>query len=245
MMDTRILSLDTKLIGSVALLGQKAGLALRTFGTVLVLCGTSLAAAQTTIAECGSLENAYGPFDYTDPANSRVQPGGGESPLSLVEGGHFNSDVENLVRGLCTVDPLGDLEYTLKAFPNHHRALYAMANYYLRSGLGKHGRYSIDCWFERAIRFRPEDPVVHVVHGIFLARSDRKSEALDAYKEALRLDEMLTEAHYNIGLLYVELKDYKAANRHALEAYRLGYPLPGLKSQLVAAGVWQDTQQEE
>ena len=214
----------------------------------LVLCLVPLAdlcaQAEITIADCGTLENAYGPFDYRDPANSAPQPGGAESPLSLVEGGHFNADVENLVRGLSTADPLGDLEYTLRAFPNHHRALYAMARYHLRRGLGMHGRYSIDCWFERAIRFRPDDAVVYMIKGVFLARSGRKEEALDPYLQALELDDTLAEAHYNIGLLYADLGNYEAALRHAQTAYRMGYPLPGLRNQLQDAGVWNQQKDE-
>jgi len=196
------------------------------------------ASAQDSFADCGSLENAFGPFDYTNPAYTTEQQGRGESPLGLVEGGHFDSDVENLVRGVSTSSPLNDLDYTLRAFPNHHRALHAIANYHLKYGLRKHGRYTIECWFDRAMRFRPDDPIVRVVYGVFLAKKGSSDDALEQYKEALQIRESIPEAHYNIGLLYTELRQYDLAYDHAIRAYELGYPLPGLRNRLIKAGVW-------
>ena len=68
-------------------------------------------------SQCGSLENGFGPFDYrTAPADKR----------RLVEGAHFTRDVEQLIRGHTSSTPVGDLNYTLRVFPNHPRALYAL-----------------------------------------------------------------------------------------------------------------------
>lgn len=44
------------------------------------------------VAGCGSLQNAFGPFDYRDPS-ARGQP------LQLVESAHFTPDVEALRKG--------------------------------------------------------------------------------------------------------------------------------------------------
>jgi Flp pilus assembly protein TadD len=75
-----------------------------------------------------------------------------------------------------------------------------MANYYLKYPAKKGGLYSIDCWFERAMTFRPEDGVVRVVYAIFLARKGDNEAALSRYKEALALQPDSPETHYNIGL---------------------------------------------
>lgn len=208
----------------------------------MVLAGP--ASAQSASGDCGSLANAFGPFDYTDASNRTQQPGGAESPLSLVERAHFTSEVERLISGVSSVSPIDDLVYTLRAFPNHHRALHALATYQVRHQPRKLGPYSIDCWFDRAIRFRPNDPTVRVVYGIYLARVDRNQDALTEYKTALENNPNLPEAHYNLGLLYTDLKEYDLALEHALEAYEAGYPLPGLRRRLVRAGAWQSDEED-
>lgn len=73
---------------------------------------------------CGSLENAYGPFDYTNPDDFK-------NKLPLVEIAHFTPKVEGLMGGKSGY-LWGDLDYTLRAFPNHHRALYAFVRYEIR-----------------------------------------------------------------------------------------------------------------
>ncbi|MGZ8254660.1 MAG: ABC transporter permease, partial [Burkholderiaceae bacterium] len=46
--------------------------------------------------------------------------------------------------------------------------------------------------------------------------------------------------HYNLGLLYLDLKDYDRSVQHARKAYDLGAPLQGLKNKLAQAGKWRD-----
>lgn len=211
------------------------------FSLLLCLSLTGAASAQDA-SDCGSLENAFGPFDYTDPANRIGQRG--ESPLSLVERAHFTPKVERLVSGESASNPVDDLAYTLRVFPNHHRALHAMATYQLRHEPKRLGAYTIDCWFDRAIRFRSNDAKVHLVYGVYLAQVDRNEEALQQYKSALRYEPDLAEAHYNVGLLYVELEQYDSAYHHAVKAYGLGFPLPGLRTQLVRAGAWEEKEEK-
>lgn len=191
----------------------------------------SVAAAQDA-QSCGSLENAFGPFDYTDPENFRLKR------LDLVESAHFTPEVESLVRGASSVNPLDDIDYTLRAFPNHHRALNAVANYHLQNGLQQHGRYTVECWFERAMRFKPADGNVRLVYGIFLAKKGSKEAALEQYEDALDLMPESAEAHYNIALLYMESRQYELANQHAVKAYSLGFPLPWLQNRLQELQVW-------
>lgn len=210
-------------------------------GLGLAMSGTP-AQAQGLPSDCGTLDNAVGPFDYNDPIH--LNPGAGVDYLGLVNGAHFTPDVENLIRGMSSVDPLDDLDYTLRAFPNYHRALYAMARYHLLHGLNKKGRYTVDCWFERAIAFVPTDPQVRLIYGIFLARIGKRDAAVTQYTMALQLGGNMPEAHYNLGLVYTDLGKYEVANEHAVRAYELGYPLPGLRNRLIAAGVWKEIENE-
>ena len=99
---------------------------------------------------------------------------------------------------------------------------------------------SAECYFERAIMFRPDDGMVRMAYGVFRHRQGKKDLALDNYKEAVRLMPEASEPHYNIGLLYVELEEFELAREHARRAYELGYPLPGLRNALARLGEWED-----
>ena len=49
----------------------------------------------------------------------------------------------------------------------------------------------------------------------------RRPDALEAYKAALRADPSLTDAHYNVALLYEKLKRPRDALRHMAQYRRL------------------------
>lgn len=161
--------------------------------------------------------------------------------LAVVEQFHFTSDVERLVRGASdTVG--GDIAYTLEHYPNHHRALAAMARLSLRDKNRKPqgARYTVDCYFDRALRFRPDDARVHAVFGGYLLSLGQTDAALDQLSDAARLEPDNATAQYNLGLLYLKKKDYARARDYAERAYAMGFPLPGLKNKLIAAGQWQE-----
>jgi tetratricopeptide (TPR) repeat protein len=183
--------------------------------------------------ECGALENAYGPFDYTDPTDRRDK-------LPIVEQFHFNIDVENLRRGQSSTI-IGDLDYTLRAFPNHHRALNAMARYQQANPEAVVPPFrTAECYFNRALRFSPRDGTARMIYGSYLFKRGQRQAALQRYEEALALQPESAEAHYNMGLLQLELKRTAQALEHAHKAYSLGYPLQGLKNKLKRAGAWKE-----
>ncbi|WP_027707532.1 tetratricopeptide repeat protein [Zooshikella ganghwensis] len=183
-------------------------------------------------SDCGSLENHYGPYDYTNPMHVKNR-------LTIVERYHFSSDVEFLKRGI-TGDAMGDVTYTLRAFPNHHRALFTVIRYYTQKNRPENAKkyFTAECFFDRAIRFKPNDGTVHMLYGIYLHRLKKYDEAQKSYETALKLNTNKAEVHYNMGLLYTDMKDYNKALAHAHEAYKLGYPLQGLKNRLVRANAW-------
>lgn len=182
---------------------------------------------------CGELANAYGPFDYR---KSEFAPN-----LYLVESAHFTPSVEKLIKG--NAGTLGgDLDYTLRAFPNHPRALASMARYALRSKTTQVSglKYSFECYFDRAIRFRPDDPAVRMIYGVFLSKRGRIDDALDQLTEAVNLQPDNGTINYNLGLVYFEKKDYENALLYAKKASALDFPLPGLKNKLTEIGKWTD-----
>lgn len=181
--------------------------------------------------ECGSLWNAYGPFDYWVHKDK----------LGIVEVNHFTTSVEQLRQGESGY--LGaDLDYVLRAFPNHPRALMSMIRLGQKERTEKPrgAHYSITCYFDRAIRFRPNDPMARMLYATYLFRGKKREEALGHLKIAEENSNDNANLHYNLGLIYFDLGQYDQALRHAQFAYRLGFTLPGLKAKLQKAGKWQE-----
>lgn len=196
---------------------------------ILLLLGS---ASTYAAPYCGDLKNAYGPFDYR-------RRGEFAQNLYLVEMAHFTPEVEKLISGN-TGTIGGDLDYTLRAFPNHARALSSMARYALKSKSPKAGdlRWTFECYFYRAISFQPDDPAPRSIYGAYLLRKGRTNDALEQLSEAVALAPDDPSANYNLGLGYFEKKDYDQAKLYAKKAYALGFPLQGLKTKLTSVKKW-------
>lgn len=197
----------------------------------------AVAAPAQWSGDCGSLEHINGPFDYRNPADPER--------LNVVEFHHFTPEVERLLghnkcgNNRCKLG--GDLNYTLMAFPNHHRALMSMSRYHLE---GLHNteramKYSADCYFDRAIRWVPDDATVRMIFGNHLYKSGDLAKSLEQFEIAAELAPDSAEAQYNVGLMYAKQGNYAAARKHAHRAYELGYPLSGLRKKLMRAGQWE------
>lgn len=191
----------------------------------------SASANMQAASYCGG--NFSGQLDYTNSANKPT--------LATVEEFHFTPKVEQLIKGN-SGSLGGDLAYTLEHFPNHHRALMAFSKLVLRDKkLRPEGaRYSIECYFDRAMRFKPDDGIVRMIYGIYLLKSGDLAKAIDQLNEANRLQPENANINYNLGLLYMKKKDYQHAKIHAKKAYELGFPLQGLKNMLSEAGHWNE-----
>jgi Tfp pilus assembly protein PilF len=179
--------------------------------------------------DCGALENAYGPYDYTNPDHRK-------NKIPIVEGAHFYHEVESLTSATLG-SVYGNLDYTLRAVPNHHRALMAVARYQLQGG-DTTGFRSAECYFDRAMRFKPDDGTVYLVYGIYLAKKKDFKGAEEAYLRATELLPESPEPTYNLGLLYVDTAQLDKAKERAIKAYSLGYPLDGLRNKLKRLGKW-------
>ncbi|SEM87510.1 tetratricopeptide repeat protein [Nitrosomonas marina] len=181
---------------------------------------------------CGEVDNTtFGPFDYTDPTK--------KEELKVVETHHFDRNVENLIAGT-TSSIGGDLNYTLSAFPNHHKALHTLSRLALRDKISRPEgtRYTVLCYFDRAIRFKPKDPVVRVIFSNHLLKQNKLDMALEQLQIANDIEPDNPTTNYNLGLLYLKKRNYEKALLHAKKAYEQNFPLPGLKNKLVAAGKW-------
>ncbi len=106
--------------------------------------------------------------------------------------------------------------------------------------------YTVECYFDRAIRFRPGDANVHMIYANYLGLlGGRQNDAIEQYQEALRLQPENAIVNYNLGLMYVKEKDYEQAITYAKKAYGLGFPLPGLRKKLMKTGKWYGKLDEE
>jgi Tfp pilus assembly protein PilF len=189
---------------------------------------------------CLSVDYQIGPFDYTNSEDRN-------NWLGNVEHNHFNSDVENLKKGI-TGTVFDDLDYTLRIFPNHHRALYAMAKLFRQTPQPSSTKGIVTktpyYYFQRAMQIAPHDAIVPMIYGIHLHKLRKLSQAQKQYEKAIQIDPNLVEAHYNLGLLLVDRKEYDLAFKHADFAYRRGYPLQGLRIELQQVGAWHESNQK-
>ena len=202
--------------------------------------GANTAAYPPTVPEertCGTfwLPSGVGPYDYRHPGDTPDIPGGIAANL---EGNHLRPETE----ALRAPNAGADLDYVLRAVPNHPRALLAMVrlSQKMKSENLKIGVFTIPCHFIRSITFAPDDPTVRFAYGLYLSNFGKKEASLAQFLKAEELGADNANNLYNIGLLYVDLRDYDKGLAYAKRAYAAGFPLPGLRDKLKRAGKWQE-----
>lgn len=200
------------------------------------------AGAQVSAEACGDLANQFGPFEYREErfvlAPLDAMPY--RAKLQLVEREHFTPSVEGLSRGKTSELPGPDLDYTLRAFPNHHRALASLLRAAQRNitpqklGLPR----PLECYFERGMRFRPDDTTVRLLYASFLLATQRRPEAVAQIARASEYAKDMGFTQYNVGLLYLDAGEPDKALAAAHRAIGLGFPGRVLRDRLVAMGRW-------
>lgn len=186
---------------------------------------------------CGGLSSAasgvdFGPFDYRSPPAEK---------LKMVQKFHFSPNVESLRRG--ESGRLGaDIDFTLRYFPNHTRALNSIVKLAQREKTNQPNgsRYSVDCWFDRAVRFAPDDAQVSILYGFWLLKKGERVLAIEQFEKASAAETRTGNVAYNLGLGYFEAREYDKALIAAHEAYAAGFNFPGLRNKLKNAGKWRD-----
>ena len=207
---------------------------------VLTCCSVALAAnaqlARPKTAEefeCGTMVVAkrVEPMDYrTD-----------RKLLATVEGGHYQQQVEDLIKPM--FESFGaDLDYTLHAYPNHHRALLTLIRLGERERTDQpfQSRYTIDCYLRRAIRWRSDDLIARMIYAQYLIKKNRLQEARSqlSYVSTKAGDNPFT--HFNLGLSYFDMKAYDQALEQAHLAAALGMENEKLKNKLMEVGQWRE-----
>ena len=193
-----------------------------------VLMAAAGALAQDDASNCGELRMGS---DYRTSS---------KQALHIVESYHFTPEVEALIRGKSSMDIATDLSYTLVAFPNHHRALMSMMLFgqKLKTPQPPKAQFSVECYFKRALRFRPDDTTARMMYASFLSSQARATEASHELAQVGKVAGNNAFTYYNLGQIYFDLKDYEKALENAHKAYGYGLTLTGLQDRLTRAGHW-------
>ena len=100
--------------------------------------------------------------------------------------------------------------------------------------------FTVECYFIRAVNFRPDDPTVRMLYAIYLKGQNRVPDAVKQLAYTETLEGLNGYTVFNLGLVYLDLGEHEAALRMAHRAMALGFTRPELKARLVAAGKWSD-----
>lgn len=214
-------------------------------GTIL---GIGLALNLAFVAPLSAQGGQYGPFDYYNP---------GKGSISVVERYHMGFVLFKNQREKNWCAYWDNLDYTLRAFPNHPKALTLMAEYLnqhqpCQSGSehrsavelmreierGGWREKNADYYFQTAITFRPQYAKTRILYARYLISERRHDEAIVQYQEALKTEPDAADAHYELGLLYFDKAEYAKARSHAERAYGLGNTRPDLRDKLTSTGHW-------
>ena len=202
-------------------------------------CGCAL--AQVSASGCGELANAFGPFEYRADRAKFDGFMSHRDKLHLVEHVHFTPRIEALIGG--ESGSLGaELDYTLRVFPNHHRALVSVMRWgeRLKSPQPPTLPRQVECYFERALRFQPDDTVARLLYATYLIKGKRKPEALEQLERTRSYAGDNAFTHYNIGLVFLDAGEPDQALVQAHRALGLGFERADLKEQLTALGRWRE-----
>lgn len=201
-----------------------------------VILSGQLAAAQPAkfddAAACPKLEvDPNNIRDYRARDSNSTQKWGIDDNMA----NHMGPVIEHIRAGEYSHRVIADINFTLAHWPNHLLALQYLTRYDL--GGGKQYEFmSTACFFARARQFAPDDVGVILVDAYYHWKKGDTTGAMSLYEAALKIDPDSADAHYNLGLMYIKLGNYAKASEQAQAAYGTGYPLPGLREKLVAAG---------
>ena len=172
-------------------------------------------------------------LNYNDPAD--------RPRIRQIEGNHFEQDWEMLGRGVTSSTAGADIDFVVRASPNHHRALTALVRLSLRDKTPRPAgvKIPVECYLLRALEFAPNDVEVQKIYGTYLARLGRDDEALTWFERAEKLSPDDPVLAYNIGLILTDKRDFERARKYAQKAYTGGVQLPGLREKLSRQGQWQ------
>ncbi len=193
----------------------------------ILLLTLLIAISPTVLAQRGNL-------DYYAPRTK------GEGSVDQIYNSSLNNHLRDGRERLATGDygsAKREFEFVLNYVPNDPQALNGLSEVCVKWKLPTCDM-AMEQRFQKAIERNPGAAPSYVVQALYLHRKNKLEEAVKMYKQAIELAPNSINANYNIGLAYVDLKQYDLANLHAQKSYALGVTLPGLRARLQSAGKW-------
>jgi hypothetical protein len=196
--------------------------------------GTSMTGIAQATNLCGNpFQNHFGPWDYRSAPPDKKR---------MVEQPHFPLGVETLTKPSKTTFGMmaQDVGYTLRVFPNHHRALITMSRLADRHKTDEPpgARFTLNCYFDRAVRFAPDDTVARLLYAQYLGKKGDKESAKYQVSEAARYAGDNALSSHNVGLVAFDLGLYDIAVSQAQKVASLGDPREELITRLRGINRW-------
>lgn len=134
---------------------------------------------------------------------------------------------------------IGEVGYVLPRIPPSVPVHWKMLTIQARAlYMGGKKQPAIDA-LRQIIRRKPDFVDGYVVLGNFLYKEGKYAEAREVLQTGLeKVPAPTAEMHYFLGMIMLKEGSFDGARDHAQKAYKLGYPLPGLRNKLKAAGHW-------
>src|SRR5688572_1091024 len=153
--------------------------------------------------------------DYFHAGNDRNV----KQQLNNAEHFHLNKSVlENIATGKYKY-ALGDINFTLKYFPNHPRALQLLTTIAV---LSKNRALPIP-YFEKAIRLYPSHAITHAQYGTCLVVIGDLENGIQKLNHAVQMDPKLTAGYVWLAQAYEKKGDLHLAREAKERAKELGY----------------------
>ncbi len=140
------------------------------------------------------------------------------SYLTILEGAHVATIPGWISKGRLDNAVL-DIDYTLRAFPNHPQALQFAG---LVSQLTKNPLWAIRC-FENAVGAYPQNAFTHMQYGWHLITTGRIGDGIDRLKLSIQMDPTLSAGHAGLAHAYAKKGDLEQAQEAAKKARELGF----------------------
>jgi predicted Zn-dependent protease len=154
-------------------------------------------------------------YDYFDASADRIV----KQRLQAVEQYHMHKGVlENIANGKYKY-ALGDIDFTLRYFPNHPRGLQLLTTV---AALTKNRALPIQ-YFEKAIALYPSHAITHAQYGWFFVTIGDLDKGIQKLNYSVQVDPKLTAGYVWLAQAYEKKGDLQLAREARERAKELGF----------------------
>jgi predicted Zn-dependent protease len=154
-------------------------------------------------------------YDYFDASRDASI----KQALQAVERYHMNKEVLENIRTGKYQYALGDIDFTLRYFPNHPRGLQLLTAV---AALTKNRALPIR-YFEKAIALYPNHAITHAQYGWFVVTIGDLETGIQKLKHAIAMDMQLTAGYVWLAQAYEKKGDLQSAREARERAKELGF----------------------